>query len=122
MSAAEVLPGAKTAGGFKERRGSARFHIERAVRCKSGTGVPRYGRTVDISSSGVSFTIEELPPLGRSVELTIDWPVLLRDRTPLKLVLFGRVVRHGPKTAVITITRHEFRTLGSRGLFSRTGS
>ncbi len=122
MSAAEVLPGAEIAGGFKERRSSARFHIERAVRCKSGTGVPRYGRTVDISSSGVSFTIEEPPPLGRSVELTIDWPVRLRGRTPLKLVIFGRVVRHAPKMAVVAITHHEFHTVGSHGLFSRTGS
>lgn len=122
MSAAEVLPGTETAGAFKERRGSTRFHIERAVRCKSETGVPRFGRTVDIRSTGMSFTIESPPPLGRSVELTIDWPVRLRGWTPLKLVIFGRVVRHAPKTTVVAITHHEFRTVGSHGLFSRTGS
>lgn len=122
MSAAEVFPDNETSCGFSERRSSLRFHIERTVRCKSGNRVPRFGRTIDISRRGVSFTIEDPPALGQPVELTVDWPVRLNGQTRVNLVIFGRVVRHSPSSAVVAITRHEFRTVGSQGLICMTGS
>jgi hypothetical protein len=122
MPSSKVLAGNEMAFGFGERRRSTRFQIERTVRCKSETGVTRYGRTVDISGSGVSFTTEDPPILGQSVELTVDWPVRLKDETHLKLVILGQVVRREPNSAAVAITNHEFRTFGSDTFFALTGS
>ena len=72
------------------------------------------GKTVNISSSGVCFTTESLLPVGTSVELSINWPVLLLDSCHLKLITHGRVIRSSEEGAVLTIDRYDFRTQGSR--------
>lgn len=51
-------------------------------------------------------------PVGLSVELTISWPVLLDEVTPLQLVVSGRIVRSAGGRAAIRMVQHELRTVG----------
>ena len=39
-----------------------------------------------------------------------DWPVLLDGSCPLKLVVFGKVVRNDERITAIAADQHEFRT------------
>ena len=44
----------------------------------------------------------------------MSWPVLLNDSCPMKLMIYGCVVRSNEKGAAVAIERYEFRTQGSR--------
>src|SRR5881296_1053201 len=102
--------------GDHERRSKKRFHIEQEVRYKmlygqriAETGT---GKTLNISSSGVWFTTESMLTTGMPVELSMNWPVLLNDSCPMKLMIYGCVVRSNEKGAAVAIERYEFRTQG----------
>ena len=104
--------------GERERRSKRRFQIEQDVRYKmlygqriAETGT---GRTLNISSGGVWFTTENLLTAGMPVELSMNWPVLLNDSCPMKLMIYGCVIRSNDKGAAVAIERYEFRTQGSR--------
>ncbi|MBZ5601578.1 MAG: PilZ domain-containing protein [Acidobacteriia bacterium] len=72
------------------------------------------GRTVNISSSGVLFTTDQVMIPGRRVEVAIDWPAQLNNKCALKLVARGRIVRFEGDRAALEIMQHEFRTRGNR--------
>ena len=97
-----------------DRRHSDRFPIERDVRFrvlnKRGGEETGDGKTLNISSSGVLFTSEQMLLPGRRLELSISLPVQLYDLVPLKLVARGRVVRFEEGQAAIEIQQYEFRT------------
>src|SRR5271165_1437198 len=102
--------------GERERRLKRRFQIEQDVRYKmlygqriAETGT---GRTLNISSGGVWFTTENLLTAGMPVELSMSWPVLLNDSCPMKLMIYGCVIRSNDKGAAVAIERYEFRTQG----------
>jgi len=104
--------------GERERRVKRRFQIEQEVKYKmlygqriAETGV---GKTVNISSSGVWFTTENTLTPGMPIELSMSWPVLLNDACPMKLMIYGCVIRTNDKGAAVAIERYEFRTQGSR--------
>ena len=104
--------------GDRERRTKRRFEIDQEVRYKmlygqriAETGV---GRTMNISSGGVWFSTENMLTSGMPVELSMSWPVLLNDSCPMKLMIYGCVVRSNEKGAAVAIERYEFRTQGSR--------
>ena len=104
--------------GRNERRTKKRFLIDQEVRYKmlygqriAETGV---GRTLNISSGGVWFSTESMLTSGMPVELSMNWPVLLNDSCPMKLMIYGCVVRSNEKGAAVAIERYEFRTQGSR--------
>jgi hypothetical protein len=104
--------------GDRERRTKRRFEIDQEVKYKmlygqriAETGV---GRTMNISSGGVWFTTENMLTSGMPVELSMNWPVLLNDSCPMKLMIYGCVVRSNEKGAAVAIERYEFRTQGSR--------
>jgi hypothetical protein len=108
-----------------DRRHSDRFPIEREVRYKvlnkrsnEETGD---GKTINISSSGVLFTVEHMLLPGRRMELAISWPAQLNNKTALKLVARGRVVRFEGGRAAIEIQQYEFRTQSSTPPASATG-
>lgn len=107
-----------------ERRQSDRFPIEREVRFrvlnKRGGEETGDGKTLNISSSGVLFTSEQLLLPGRRLELSISWPVQLNDLVPLKLVARGRVVRFADGQVAIEIQQYEFRTQAN-GVASKVG-
>lgn len=100
----------------RERRMKRRFDIEQEVRYKmlygqriAETGT---GKTLNISSSGVWFTTETMLTTGMPVELSMNWPVLLNETCPMKLMIYGCVVRSNEKGAAVAIERYEFRTQG----------
>lgn len=101
-----------------ERRGSQRRSIEREVQyrilSRKDGEVDAAGKTVNISSSGVLFTTDEMLLPGRRVELAIDWPAQLDNKCALKLVARGRVVRNEGDRAALEILQHEFRTKATR--------
>jgi hypothetical protein len=104
------------ANGVGERRANRRFPIAQDIRYKmvygqriAETGT---GRTVNISSGGVWLTTENLLTAGMPVELAMNWPVLLHDSCPMKLMIYGCVIRSSEKGAAVSIERHEFRTQG----------
>ncbi len=97
-----------------DRRQSDRFPIEREVRYrvlnKRGGEETGDGKTLNISSSGVLFTTQHVLLPGRRLEVAISWPAQLNNRTALKLVARGRVVRFEDGRAAIEILQYEFRT------------
>ena len=104
--------------GDNERRTKKRFRIEQEVKYKmlygqriAETGV---GKTMNISSGGVWFTTENTLTAGMPVELSMNWPVLLHDSCPMKLMIYGCVIRSSEKGAAVAIERYEFRTQGSK--------
>ena len=106
--------------GRTDRRGTSRFPLQEDVQYKvihravaKTTGA---GRTLNIGSSGILFTTEEKLPLGRTVEISVNWPARLGGTCPLKFVAVGRVVRSDVDKAAVRIERYEFRTRGSAAL------
>jgi hypothetical protein len=104
--------------GHADRRHSDRFPIEREVRFRvlskrSGDEVGD-GRTLNISSSGVLFTSEQVLLPGRRLELSISWPAQLNNKCALKLVARGRIVRFEDGRAAMEIQQYEFRTQSSQ--------
>ena len=73
------------------------------------------GHTIDLSSGGLLFDAGRPLPAGLNVELSVSWPVLLRDMTPMKLAISGRIVRSQGNLTAIRIVQHEFRTAGGNG-------
>jgi hypothetical protein len=103
-------------GGERERRTKRRFQIEQDVRYKMLYGQriaeTGSGKTMNISSGGVWFTTEALLTSGMPIELSVTWPVLLNDSCPMKLMIYGCVVRSNERGAAVAIERYEFRTTG----------
>ena len=100
-----------------DRRGSDRFPIEREVKykvlSKRSADEAGSGKTLNMSSSGVLFTSEHLLIPGKRIEVSISWPAQLNNKTNLKLVARGRVVRCEDGRAALEIQQYEFRTQGS---------
>jgi len=100
----------------REGRVKRRFQIEQDVRYKmlygqriAETGT---GKTANISSGGLWFTTETMLATGMPVEVSMTWPVLLNDSCPMKLMIYGCVIRSNEKGAAVAIERYEFRTQG----------
>jgi hypothetical protein len=113
MDAARTMHGPATP--LAERRSGRRFEIALDLRWKllagergkdSGTG-----RTIEVSSSGLSFEAGRPLPAGANLELSITWPVLLRNVAQLQLKVIGEVVRSGNGCAAVRMRHHEFRTV-----------
>lgn len=102
--------------GDDDRRSSRRFALSLTVRWRirhnshrpsSGTG-----KTINLSSSGVLLQSSPELPVGAPVEVSIAWPILLRDVAPLQLRIAGEVARVAGCYAAIRIQHYEFRTVG----------
>lgn len=106
-----------TARDANDRRTADRFPIEREVRykvlSKRSNEEAGLGKTINMSSSGVLFTSEHFLLPGKRVEVAISWPAQLNNKTALKLVARGRVVRCDNGKAALEIQQYEFRTQGS---------
>jgi hypothetical protein len=71
----------------------------------SGTGA-----TCDMSSSGVAFTSDRPLATGGFIEVSISWPAALEDGCPMRLIVFGKLLRSGLHRSVCTVEKYEFRT------------
>lgn len=101
-----------------ERRNARRFAIRQEVHyqvlSRIGHGESGWGKTINISSSGLLFTTNQTLPPRCLVELDIDWPPKVDGRLPMKLVAAGRVVRSGADYSAIAIKKHQFRVKGTK--------
>ena len=102
-----------------DQRANARYPINLALRytlLKNGR-VDRLGsgRTLNISSRGVLFEVDNSCPAGGEIELRMDWPFLLDGSCYLKLVMRGHVVRYNvnAKAVAVKAEHYEFRTAGT---------
>jgi hypothetical protein len=100
-----------------DRRSDRRYEIQLDLRWKLirrrrvlDTGV---GHTLDLSSGGILFEAGRPMPPGLNVELSVSWPILLRNIAPMQLCIAGRIVRSQGGRTAIRMTQHEFRTAGS---------
>jgi c-di-GMP-binding flagellar brake protein YcgR len=97
-----------------ERRESSRFPLQEEVRYRIIHPKPTYaqssGKSLDISSGGILFTTQEPLPVGRVVEIAVNWPARLDGTCPLQFVATGRVVRSEAARAAVRIERYEFKT------------
>src|SRR5579862_1528897 len=94
-----------------ERRSDRRYDISLEVRWKllrrKKTLDSGHGQTVDLSSGGILFETGRKLPVGLKVQLSIAWPVLLHNASPLQLTVAGRIVRSDNERAAIEIVQHE---------------
>ena len=101
-------------GGFLERRGTSRFPLHEDVRYKvvqsKTQKITGSGTTLNFGSGGILFTTEEILPVGRTIELSVNWPARLDGTCPLQFVATGRIVRAEANQAAVRIERYEFRT------------
>ena len=113
MSIGQTDIGATT-GNPLERRGNSRFPVREEVRYRvlnaRSLNVTGVGKTLDISSGGILFTTEDKLPMGKLVEVAVNWPARLGGSCPLRFVAEGRVVRAESNKAAVRIERYEFRT------------
>ena len=97
-----------------ERRRSIRFPVNLEVQYSvvghPGPAENGSGRTIDISSSGLSFTADRPLSIGQKLELSIDWPVPLDGGIQLQIVTSGVVVRTDGAVTALRMGRHAFRT------------
>ena len=102
--------------GLPDRRLNRRYPITLEVEYKllDGSSVQRQGfcRTVNISSRGVLLDLRGTLPILSTIELSINWPILLRGSIPLKLIMWGSIVRVEDNSIAVDVSEHEFRTAG----------
>ena len=91
-----------------ERRQHQRFPI--TAKCQYIlTGIRGQAVTSNIGSGGVLLKAEQILPVGKQLQVFIDWPALLDQRCPLRLVITGKILRSDKHGAAIGIIRYEFR-------------
>ena len=72
--------------------------------------------TLDIGRGGVLLKTSTTLRIGEQIVVFIDWPVLLDQRLPIRLVFFGRVLRSDGAATAVGITRYEFRVHAQNSL------
>ena len=110
-------------GGAADRRRNNRFPVNEDLKYRvmhKAARISGSGRTINMGSGGVLFTTEEKLPLGRHVEISMNWPARLGGTCPLKFVATGRVVRAEEGKAAVRIERYEFRTRATSSEPTRT--
>src|SRR5690349_15547248 len=72
--------------GEPERRGTARFPLSEEVRYRvlhaKSSHIAGVGKTLNIGSGGILFTTGEKLPLGKMVEIAVNWPARLHGTCP----------------------------------------
>ena len=95
-----------------ERRSNRRYpiHLDLEYRAHHDrTVVSGRGQIVNVSSLGILFESDSDLPLGMSIELWIDWPVLLNGDVALRLHGKGRIVRAKGNRIAVTIKHFDLR-------------
>jgi hypothetical protein len=97
----------------EERRSQLRFPLVLELeytlqqpdskRVKAGTGV-----TVNLGG-GALFKLRDQLPLGRRIQFSVRWPVMLDGRVRLTLLARGRTVRVEGNYAAVQFSHYEFR-------------
>ena len=112
-----TVPNSGSLGAFPfERRLHQRypitFYVEYEVPRGKGVRLTGFGRTINISSRGALLEISDPLPNRCRIRLSINWPFLLDGSIPLKLLMYGHIVRVVSNTIAISVTEHTFHTGG----------
>jgi c-di-GMP-binding flagellar brake protein YcgR len=95
-----------------ERRRAVRYSIERDLKWKwqgkRTRQAPEHGCTLNISSGGVLYTTGFSLPIGKQVEVSINWPVAPESAGALQLLAKGRVVRSDAGCTAVEFRQREF--------------
>jgi hypothetical protein len=104
--------GGKLRGAGSERRSNARFPVTVRIRYASSDGeaMESLGQTVNLSTSGLSFTSDSPLAVGQKLQAAIDWPCAADQGLKVQLILSGVVVRAEGTAIALEIQRHEFQT------------
>jgi hypothetical protein len=100
-------------GTEAERRMTRRYPLAHEVHYSvrnTRTGVVGTGTTVNMSSHGVLFTVDQPLQAGITLTLEVQWPVLLDNAKALKLVTHGKVVWCDCAQAAVEFHEWEFHT------------
>ena len=73
-----------------------------------------FGRTINVSGSGVLFESQAAIPPGNRIELRITWPAHLSNEVGLQLWLRGYTVRTQQNRTAVAFSHYEFRTRSLR--------
>src|SRR5260370_39430279 len=80
-----------------ERRASRRYpvnvDVEYRIMPAAENGSVCYGRTVNLSTTGLMLECIPALQMGLDIELTIKWPVRRGEGTGIELHAFGRTIR-----------------------------
>ena len=99
-----------------DRRTNRRYSLRLRLRWKVVRGravlSSGAGQTLDLSTGGIYFDAGQQLPTGVKVEVSIIWPVLLRDVSRMQLFIVGKVVRCDGSRIALRASRREFRTMG----------
>src|SRR5215207_5634985 len=99
-----------------DRRTNRRYSLRLRLRWKVVRGravlSSGAGQTLDLSTGGIYFDAGQQLPTGVKVEVSIIWPVLLRDVSRMQLFIVGKVVRCDGSRIALRASRREFRTIG----------
>ena len=113
-------------GSSKERRESSRFPLKEDLKYRllhtKNQSISGTGTTLNIGSGGILFTTQEMLPVGRSIELSVNWPARLDGTCALKFVAVGRVIRSEAGRTAVRIERYQFKTRGTGSLPPQTES
>jgi hypothetical protein len=100
-----------------ERRSKFRYPLYLSVRFHAISGLSAIsgdGHTLNISRSGVLVHCQHVAldqiGAGARLDMSIEWPVLLRGKIPLQLFVQGIIVRVGASVFAARFERHQFRT------------
>jgi PilZ domain len=114
-SAAEIRIFPSQTLALPERRRSFRYPFTAQAECiLAGNRIP--AKIQDIGSGGVFLKTDRIFRLGESIQVLIDWPVLLDRRCPLRLVIFGKVLRSDESGSAVKLVQYEFRIRPKGGL------
>jgi hypothetical protein len=104
----------------EELRRAIRFPIHSEVlwTMKGARSQPISGKgvSVDFSSTGLAFKCTVPLPVGKRLDLSVDWPAMLDGRLPMKLSLRGKIVRVQDGVVSVEILAKEFRTARAKAL------
>ena len=102
---------------YGDQRSHRRYPIILEVEYRlSRNRVVRFGSasTLNISTGGLLFEVNDVLPSSGPIRLMLNWPFVLDEVCPLKLVIDGHIVRNEGNRIAIRIEYYEFHTAGAR--------
>jgi hypothetical protein len=101
-----------------KRRNARRFPIQQDVRyqCVKGSRIfdVGVGKTLEIGSREVRFTIQQPLKRGQKMRLAVNWPAMLDNTCRMTLEIYGWILHSDKGEAAVKIERYEFRTRGAQ--------
>lgn len=95
-----------------ERRARQRYALRMPLEYRLLGGeapVAGCGTTCNLSSEGIAFELDTDIELGSYVELAIEWPIAVRGKSNMRLIVRGTLLRAEDGIGVLKIRRCAFR-------------